>query len=79
MKKSLFMFMLILSSISSYANTELKDLKEKGIISEEDYMILSEEYKETGKQLFCLMINGEVQHYAFPYLFRRTEDIYSCF
>ncbi len=43
MKKSLLIFMLILSSISSYANTELKDLREKGILSEEDYMILSEE------------------------------------
>jgi len=75
MKKSLLIFMLILSSISSYANTELKDLREKGILSEEDYMILSEEYKETGKQLFCLMINGEVQHYAFP-IYSEGQKIY---
>ena len=68
MKKRIFAFILSIMAISSYsyANTELIDLKEKGIISEEDFMILSNEYQETGKRLFCLMINGEVQHYAFP-------------
>lgn len=66
MRKKFFIFAMIIASISSYANVELKDLKDKGLISEEDFMILSEEYKETGKQLFCLMVNGEVKHYAFP-------------
>lgn len=77
MKKKMFILAFILTAISSYsyANTELKDLKEKGIISEEDFMILSNDYQETGKQLFNLMINGEIKHYAFP-IYSEKQKVY---
>ncbi len=78
MKKKMFVFALLITAISSYSyatNTGLIDLKEKGIISEEDFMILSNEYQETGKQLFNLMINGEIKHYAFP-IYSEKQKVY---
>ena len=60
MKKRLLILALIVLSSMSYADdNNLKQLKDQGIMSEEEYLILNDSYEEDGKQLYNLLINGE--------------------
>lgn len=67
MKKRLLVLALIVLSSMSYADdNNLKLLKEQGIMSEEDYLILNDRYEEDGKQLYSLLINGEMKNKVYP-------------
>lgn len=67
MKKRLLILALIVLSSMSYADdNNLKQLKDQGIMSEEEYLILNDSYEEDGKQLYNLLINGESKNKVYP-------------
>lgn len=66
MRKRLLVLALIVLSSLTYTEDNLKLLKDKGIMSEEEYLILNDNYEEDGKQLYSLLINGEVKNKVYP-------------
>ena len=65
-KKLLILALIVLSSMSYAENSNLKQLKDQGIMSEEEYLILNDSYQEEGKQLYNLLINGETKNKVYP-------------
>lgn len=65
MRKKLYLiFALIL--YSTVFSEDIDILKQKGLITAEEYKILKDEYVHEGKQLYNLLINGELKNKVFP-------------
>lgn len=68
MKKKLCLLLSFICCVQQIlAVDDIEILKNQGIISAEEYSILKDEYvDEEGKQLYNLLINGEVKNKVFP-------------
>lgn len=66
-KKLMILSLIVICSSISYSNTpSLETLKAKGLITKEEYEILSNEYKHEGKLLYNLLVNGEAKNKVYP-------------
>ena len=76
-KKLMILSLIVICSSISYSNSDpsLEKLKNQGIISEEEYEILNNEYKHEGKLLYNLLVNGEAKNKVYP-VFIEGERIY---
>ena len=83
MKKRLLIISLIILSSLSYANSKqnsnLELLKENNLISEEEYMILNDNFEDEGKQLYNLLINGETKNRVYPIFVEKNKVYFPIF
>lgn len=74
-KKLMIVALIVICSSISYSNSTLEQLKNQGIISNEEFEILKGEYKHEGKLLYNLLVNGEAKNKVYP-VFVREERVY---
>ena len=74
-KKLMILALIVICSSISYSNSTLEQLKNQGIISNEEFEILKDEYKHEGKLLYNLLVNGEAKNKVYP-VFVREERVY---
>lgn len=74
-KKLMILALIVICSSISYSNSTLEQLKNQGIISNEEFEILKGEYKHEGKLLYNLLVNGEAKNKVYP-VFVREERVY---
>ena len=78
-KRLLILALIVLSSISYADDNNLKQLKDQGIMSEEEYLILNDSYEEDGKQLYNLLINGESKNKVYPIYVEKGDVFFPIF
>lgn len=78
MKKRYFLILFAITSILAQANQDMEALKK--IMSPEDYAILTNTYVEKeGKQIYDLMINGELRSKSYSVWYKNQNMYFSLF
>lgn len=78
MKKRYFLILFAITSILAQANQDMEALKK--IMSPEDYAILTNTYVEKeGKQIYDLMINGELKSKSYSVWYKNQNMYFSLF
>lgn len=79
MKKRYFLILFAITSILAQANTENMEALKK-IMSPEDYAIITNTYtQENGKQIYDLMINGELKSKSYSVWYKNQNMYFSLF
>lgn len=74
-RKLMILALIVICSSISYSNSTLEQLRNQGIISNEEFEILKGEYKHEGKLLYNLLVNGEAKNKVYP-VFVKEERVY---
>lgn len=77
MKKRYFLILFAITSILAQANQDMEALKK--IMSPEDYAIITNTYTKEGKQIYDLMINGELRSKSYSVWYKNQNMYFSLF
>ncbi|WP_349764275.1 carboxypeptidase-like regulatory domain-containing protein [Fusobacterium sp. SYSU M8D902] len=80
MSKKYFFILFSIISVLSQAQGNIENIEKlKGVLSEEDYIILTNAYSKEGKQIFNLMINGELKSKDYLVWYEKGNTYFSFF
>lgn len=73
-------FLILFSIISTLSQANIDNIEKlKGILSKEEYEILTNTYKKEGKQIFDLMINGDLKNKHYVCWYEKGNTYFSFF